>query len=197
MGDPTFLGTFPWVGDEGCLCVCLLGTQDSTFLCPVSQFCLGTLLLASWARDLCSYIGPTFGFVLYCHLEVDFWTKGSTPSFCKLCSQSCPTQEPFLSHPTMTHSRLCPGSSILPKFHPHKDVGGGDLNWRFGTKENVDLSATLTPQSAVFTLASRSSVGSKVEEGRLMNQDWPKVGNCWSWMMGMGVVTVFSLLSVW
>lgn len=72
MGDPTFLGTFPWVGDEGCLCVCLLGTQDSTFLCPVSQFCLGTLLLASWARDLCSYIGPTFGFVLCCHLELDF-----------------------------------------------------------------------------------------------------------------------------
>lgn len=72
MGDPTFLGTFPWVGGEGCLCVCLLSTQDSTFLCPVSQFCLRTLLLASWARDLCSYIGPTFGFVLCCHLELDF-----------------------------------------------------------------------------------------------------------------------------
>lgn len=44
----------------------LLGTQGSKFLPLMNQVCLGTLLLASWVRDLCSSMGPTFGFMLCC-----------------------------------------------------------------------------------------------------------------------------------
>lgn len=49
----------------------LLGTKGSKFLHLMHQFCLGTLLLALWVGDLCSSIGPTFGFMLCCcHLEL-------------------------------------------------------------------------------------------------------------------------------